>query len=427
MKYVDIKAVLQLAKNITSDAKTLTSNAEELRSRLSALEGTFHDDGFEEVNEYSRSVVSKIYLTKEALDNVVCQLIDYANLLKQGKGNSYPKDLLYPDMQSVSPEEREHNSFITGKNDSTVLVRKKTAEERLQDFKIGLAAIDQVIENYAESLESRGMQRGPVMAAILEHQRHIQQAELLRNINGDFSAPVRTLTAKDFDSIIESCRQRGYLTYSTAYSEPRSLSVTRYGFTMQTVNGTEMRLYNDPAGTNAQLIQQQGKSRYDMDGTCGLCQCANLLILAGVNGITEDTIVSAAMHCSDDILDCMDILNPCSGDRGGTTVRGRQEILGKCGLPTYSLPVSYNRRKTTQALSEAIRTGHGVIVSVDVAYLWQNGQRGGHAISLISVSEDGNTFIYNDTGSGTMGMISSHDLEKALTGRPANVTVNIIR
>ena len=78
-------------------------------------------------------------------------------------------------------------------------------------------------------------------------------------------------------------------------------------------------------------------------------------------------------------------------------------------------------------LAESVRTGHGVAVSVDVEQLWQNGQQGGHAITLLSVSEDGNTFIYNDTGAGVLGTISSHDLGEALTGRPANVTVNIIR
>ena len=88
MKYVDIKAVLQLARSITSDAKTLTSNAEELRARLSALEGTFHDDGFDEVNAYSKSLVSRIAFTNDAINSVVQQLIQYAELLQLGKGSN---------------------------------------------------------------------------------------------------------------------------------------------------------------------------------------------------------------------------------------------------------------------------------------------------------------------------------------------------
>lgn len=94
MKYVDIKAVLQLARNITSDAKTLTSNAEELRSRLSALEGTFHDDGFEEVNAYSQKLIAGVSSAQESLNLVVGQLIDYANLLILGKGETKRETIL---------------------------------------------------------------------------------------------------------------------------------------------------------------------------------------------------------------------------------------------------------------------------------------------------------------------------------------------
>ena len=88
MKYVDIKAVLRLARNIASDAKTLTSNAKELRAKLSALEGTFHDDGFAEVNEYSKLLISQIVDSNGALETVVLQLMEYAELLMRGKGTA---------------------------------------------------------------------------------------------------------------------------------------------------------------------------------------------------------------------------------------------------------------------------------------------------------------------------------------------------
>ena len=52
---------------------------------------------------------------------------------------------------------------------------------------------------------------------------------------------------------------------------------------------------------------------------------------------------------------------------------------------------------------------------------------GGHAISLLSVTEDGSTFIYSDTGRGEINTISANDLATALSGRPANITTNIIR
>lgn len=303
----------------------------------------------------------------------------------------------------------------------------KSYSEKLAGFQKEISDIDILIENYAQNLEKRGLKRGEVMDAILEKHRNMQQAELLRNMNGDFSRPVAILSDQDFDAIIENCQKRGLLYYSGTTSSPRSLSKTRYGFTTQTINGTEMRVYNDPIGTNSLLIQNQGQSQYDMEGTCGLCQSSNLLTLSGVAGASEDMIISAAMHSSPDVLESMELFNPDSEERGGTTVRDRQEILSRCGLKTYCLPVSYDRKETTKQLSEAIRTGHGVIVSVDVAYLWRNGQSGGHAITLLSVSEDGDTFIYNDTGSGSLGTISAKDLSRALTGRPANITQDIIR
>lgn len=322
--------------------------------------------------------------------------------------------------------DHSRNSFVESLRSNTMVLKKSDAE-KLQDFKIGIAAIDEVIGNYAQSLESRGLQRGAVMNAILNRQRNMHQAELLRNINGDFSSPVAPLSSQDFDAIIENCRNSGLMHYNAFETTPRVLMSTRYGFTTQTINGTQMSVYDDPIGTNSLLIQQQGNSSYDMAGTCGLCQCSNLLTMAGMEGSSEDSIISAAMHSSDGVLSCMDLFCNSTDERGGTTVQGRQEILSRCGLSTYSLPISYNRAETTQRLSNEIRTGHGVIISVDVARLWRNGQRGGHAISLISVSEDGNTFIYNDTGSGRMGTISATDLGHALTGRPANVTTNIIR
>lgn len=303
----------------------------------------------------------------------------------------------------------------------------KTYSEKLAGFQKELSDIDILIENYAQNLEKRGLKRGEVMDAILEKHRNMQQAELLRNMNGDFSRPVAILSDQDFDAIIDNCQKRGLLYYSGTTSSPRSLSKTRYGFTTQTINGIEMKVYNDPIGTNSLLIQNQGQSQYDMEGTCGLCQSSNLLTLSGVTGASEDMIISAAMHSSPDVLESMELFNPDSEERGGTTVSDRQEILSRCGLKTYCLPVSYDRKETTEQLSEAIRTGHGVIVSVDVAYLWRNGQSGGHAITLLSVSEDGSTFIYNDTGSGSLGTISAKDLGRALTGRPANVTRDIIR
>lgn len=88
MKYVDIKAVLLLAKSIAADAKTISCHAEELRTRLAALEGSFLDDGFERVDAYSKKLIERIGNAEDSIFTVVSQLTEYAGLLAKGKGMS---------------------------------------------------------------------------------------------------------------------------------------------------------------------------------------------------------------------------------------------------------------------------------------------------------------------------------------------------
>lgn len=319
-------------------------------------------------------------------------------------------------------------AVIEPDNSSTAIERRSILSfKKYLDFKAGMETIDCRIAEYAADLEKRGLCDETIRSEILDKQRHLLQAELLRNINGDYSNPVLPLTESNLDSLVKEAPKGRVFDARESCDSPRSLNETEYGFTTQIINGEEMRVYNDPIGSNSRLIQQQGNSQYDMQGTCGLCQCSNLLTLAGVRGFDENAIISTALHSSDSVLVTMELFSPNPEDRGGTTVAGRQEILARCGLQTYCMPVSFDRSETTQKLAEAVQTGHGVIVSVDVARLWKNGQYGGHAISLISVSEDGKTFVYNDTGCGKMGTISAQELGAALTGRPANITTNVIR
>ena len=187
-------------------------------------------------------------------------------------------------------------------------------------------------------------------------------------------------------------------------------------------------MYNKPIATAQGLIQRQGQNSRNMSGTCGLCQCVNILRLAGVSNVTEDDVINVALSCSNSTTKSLDINNPNPNNRGGTTTAGRQEILNKYNLQTEVYHILSNREMSVAGLGERVATGHGVIVSVDAGVLWNNPNvQGGHAISLISVSQSGDQFIYSDTGTGRIGAISSKRLAQALTGRPANVTKNIIR
>ncbi|MBQ6603136.1 MAG: hypothetical protein IJH99_07040 [Eubacterium sp.] len=223
-----------------------------------------------------------------------------------------------------------------------------------------------------------------------------------------------------------AARAAGFIPGPEPEGVPRSLQRTEQMYREMVIDGQNMSVYDDPIGTYTQLIKVQGHSSYPMGGSCGLCQCANLLTMAGVQ-TTEDQIISCALNCSPNVVEGLELSDPDPSERGGTSASGRQEILNRCGLSTFTLPVDENRAETIHTLAAYIQRGHGVIVSVDVERLWRNGQSGGHAISLLSVTEDGSYFIYSDTGTGRMDVIPAAELAAALSGRPANITDNIIR
>lgn len=299
---------------------------------------------------------------------------------------------------------------------------KKSRSQKMQELKKGLASVDDVLNGYKKELMGRGMSDGDAMNAFLQYYRHQLQGDLLRSINGETVVPA---AAPDFDAVASGCIRSGIDRYHSS-SGPRKLSATEYGFTDIVFEGRAMRVYDDPLGTAALLIRSQGNSHYPMSGTCGLCQAANILTMAGVS-TDEDAIISQALHSSDSLLESMDVFENCQSERGGTTVRDRQELLERCGVPVTNVPVDSDRNRTVRQLAAAVASGHGVIVSVDVERLWRNGQRGGHAISLLSVTSDASTFLYSDTGTGEIAAISASELAAALTGRPANVTTNVIR
>lgn len=188
-------------------------------------------------------------------------------------------------------------------------------------------------------------------------------------------------------------------------------------------------MYNKPMDTAQTLIRNQGQNSRNMSGTCGLCQCANTLRLAGVTDVTEDDVINVALSCSENTRESLDIDNPDPDERGGTTVAGRREILSRYNLQTDVYQIPSDRNEAVSHLAQQVSSGHGVIISADAGVLWNDSRYlgGGHAVSLISVSESGDRFIYSDTGTGRIGVISANRLGQALTGRPANVTRGIIR
>ena len=324
--------------------------------------------------------------------------------------------------ENISFEKIDNSSGIYQDDLEAKEIARINAEKTI-NFQEKIGKIETLLSSFQEALEQRGVTDSNVISAILSKYRVIYQSDLLNRINGgNYTHRARP----NFDQVAANALASEVNGVNVASDIPNALSQTKYGFEEIIIEGHKMTVYDDPIGTNSQLIRQQGKSYYDMDGTCGLCQCANLLIMAGVL-MTENEIISRAILGSTEMVYLMDLFSTDRGDRGATSANIRQAFLEQQGLPITNIPISTNGPRTMRQLANAVATGHGVIVSVEVSRFWGTSQRGGHAISLLSVTSDGSAFIYNDTGRGVMGTISAERLYESLTGAPANVTTNIIR
>lgn len=85
MKSTDYQKVRELAKNILMDDKEMILLTSDLGEKLKALEGTFLDDGIDEVKAYVKALTSKLVNAQSAFETIANDLIAYANLLKKGK------------------------------------------------------------------------------------------------------------------------------------------------------------------------------------------------------------------------------------------------------------------------------------------------------------------------------------------------------
>lgn len=85
MEYTDYKEVRGLAKNILKDAKEMLALTEDLKSQLKSLEGSFLDDGIEDVKIFVASLEKALLNSGSAFMTVATELKAYAALLQQGK------------------------------------------------------------------------------------------------------------------------------------------------------------------------------------------------------------------------------------------------------------------------------------------------------------------------------------------------------
>jgi len=218
-------------------------------------------------------------------------------------------------------------------------------------------------------------------------------------------------------------------------SSPRDLPQTQYGFTKDS-NGN--LTYDSPMEMDKYLYAQQGSAYTNFQGTCGLCSCANILRLAGVNYSEKDMIDYAASTSSGNgwpqKLCTVNPFRPESS--GGTNPKSRQQILEHFGISSGVFSVEMENGVASDAaienIAQYVADGRGVILSVHAGVLY-NGRAvrdDYHAVTVTSVTRnkygDVSGFYICDSNVGTT-YYSAFQIKEALTGADMNVTYSYIR
>ena len=126
----------------------------------------------------------------------------------------------------------------------------------------------------------------------------------------------------------------------------------------------EVLVGGNPYEIADKLDDNQGDNVLNALGDCGLVSVTNIAIQAGID-ITEDDVVIAAVGnglCSFSTDD-----DPCRN--GGTSVYDRQILLDALGIPTT---IYGAEELDPDQIAELVEAGHGVNISVNAGYAWDD-------------------------------------------------------
>lgn len=219
---------------------------------------------------------------------------------------------------------------------------------------------------------------------------------------------------------------------------PRDLIGTQFGMVKDSDGNL---VYDSPVETDQYLYKDQGSANPAFQGTCGLCSCANILRLSGVNATEAQMIAYASTTKNPNTL----FQKLCAtgysdfGMNGGTSPKTRQFILQNFGIDSGIFPLERERDgsisdRNLAAISDNVSAGRGVILSVHADVLWNDASVGiddYHAVTVTSVKKDpaGNIlgfYICDSAHNGTT-YYTANKVKRALTGSPMNVTYSVIR
>ena len=223
---------------------------------------------------------------------------------------------------------------------------------------------------------------------------------------------------------------------ATDRSTPRDLPVSQFGYVQ---DGDGNLVYDSPNETNGILYTTQGSANDDYQGTCGLCSCANILRLSGVNLSEADMIEYASNTDSATLGKLCATGYSDPGMNGGTGPKDRQQILSHFGIDSGVFQLSRSAdgkidNTNLVQIADSVSSGRGVILSVHADMLWDDAPFGiddYHAVTVTSVKKDsaGNIlgFYICDSAQGGTTYYTAEKIRQCLTGVPMNVTYQIIR
>ncbi len=128
----------------------------------------------------------------------------------------------------------------------------------------------------------------------------------------------------------------------------------------------EVLVSGGPFEIGENLDDCQGDNIYNFGGCCGLVTVSNLLTMAGFES-TEDEVIGRAISmnlCYYDVFD-----DPANN--GGTNVFQRQALLQSYGISSTVFP-STMLGGSLDAIADYVEAGHGVNISVNAGYAWDN-------------------------------------------------------
>lgn len=232
-------------------------------------------------------------------------------------------------------------------------------------------------------------------------------------------------------------RQGTYDALRPARSSPRDLAVSQFGY-QEDAEGN--LVYDTPEKMDVYLYKEQGSARVLFKGTCGLCSCANIMRLAGVNATEKEMIDYASKTPAANArgrLCATGCINPANN--GGTSPWDRKEILSHFGVESSVFQIETDHTgkptdKNIENIASYVETGRGVILSVHSRMLWYDeayGKKDYHAVTVTSVKRDKSGsvlgFYICDSQKDGTSFYPAEKVRDVLTGSPMNVTQSIIR